>query len=94
MRLYPEKLASHLQQQLLPVYLVSGDEPLLVQECCDQIRARAVEQGCSEEDKQRIEQLFEQSVQDRSRAFELKSELDRLGVFKDYEDRFLDLFRK
>ncbi|HEY6132143.1 MAG TPA: DNA polymerase III subunit delta, partial [Halioglobus sp.] len=48
MRLYPEKLAGHLQQQLLPVYLVSGDEPLLVQECCDQIRRRAREQGCGE----------------------------------------------
>jgi DNA polymerase-3 subunit delta len=48
MRLYPEKLASHLQQQLLRVYLVSGDEPLLVQECCDQIRLKAREQGCSE----------------------------------------------
>ena len=48
MRIYPEKLQGHLQKQLLPVYLVSGDEPLLVQECCDQIRGRAVEQGCSE----------------------------------------------
>ena len=48
MRIYPEKLQGHLQKQLLPVYLVSGDEPLLVQECCDQIRARAFEQGCSE----------------------------------------------
>ena len=48
MRLYPEKLASHLQQQLLPVYLVSGDEPLLVQECCDQIRQSARERGCRE----------------------------------------------
>jgi DNA polymerase-3 subunit delta len=48
MRLYPEKLAGHLKQQLLPVYLVSGDEPLLVQECCDQIRARARESGCNE----------------------------------------------
>jgi DNA polymerase III subunit delta len=48
MRLYPEKLAGHLQQQLLRVYLVSGDEPLLVQECCDQIRLKAREQGCSE----------------------------------------------
>jgi DNA polymerase-3 subunit delta len=48
MRLYPEKLAGHLQQQLLPVYLVSGDETLLVQECCDQIRHKAREQGCSE----------------------------------------------
>lgn len=48
----------------------------------------------SEQDAQRIELLFDQAAQDRSRAFELKSELDRLGVFKDYEDRFLDLFRR
>jgi DNA polymerase-3 subunit delta len=48
MRLYPEKLTAHLQQQLHPVYLVSGDEPLLVQECCDLIRQEAREQGCSE----------------------------------------------
>ncbi len=48
MRVYPEKLSGHLEQQLLPVYLVSGDEPLLVQECCDQIRARARDAGCSE----------------------------------------------
>jgi len=48
MRLYPEKLAGQLQQQLLPVYLVSGDEPLLVQECCDQIRRTARERGCNE----------------------------------------------
>jgi len=48
MRLYPEKLAAHLQQQLLPVYLVSGDEPLLLQECCDLIRQKAREQGCSD----------------------------------------------
>ena len=48
MRIYPEKLASHLQQQFLPVYLISGDEPLLMQECCDLVRARAREAGCTE----------------------------------------------
>lgn len=48
MRLYPEKLASQLQQQLAPVYLVSGDETLLVQECCDQIRQAARAAGCTE----------------------------------------------
>ena len=42
----------------------------------------------------RIEQLFEQAGQDRAAAYELKRELDRLGVFKEYEDRFLDLFKK
>jgi hypothetical protein len=45
-------------------------------------------------DKQRLEGLFQQALQDRSKAFELKQELDRLGVFKEYEDRFLDLFKK
>ena len=47
----------------------------------------------SEDDEQHIESLFEIARGDRSRAFELKSELDRLGVFEDYEDRFLDLFK-
>lgn len=46
------------------------------------------------EDRRRIEELFSQVRLDRSKAYELKSELDRLGVFRDYEDRFLDLFRK
>ena len=48
MRVYPEKLSAQLQQHLLPVYLVSGDEPLLVQECCDQIRQAARAAGCTE----------------------------------------------
>ena len=48
MRLYSEKLAHHLQQQLLPVYLISGDEPLLLQECCDLVRQKAREDGCNE----------------------------------------------
>jgi hypothetical protein len=38
--------------------------------------------------------LFEKAREDRSKAYELKGELDRLGVFDLYEDRFLDLFKK
>jgi proteasome assembly chaperone (PAC2) family protein len=45
-------------------------------------------------EQRRIDALFEQAGKDRSKAFELKRELDRLGLFKDYEDRFLDLFKK
>lgn len=48
MRIYPEKLQAQLQKQLLPVYLVSGDEPLLMQECCDAIRKAARDQDCDE----------------------------------------------
>ncbi len=47
MRLYPEKLSGELKKQLLPVYLVSGEEPLLVQECCDAVRAAARAAGCA-----------------------------------------------
>lgn len=44
--------------------------------------------------RRRIDALFEAAHKDRNRAFHLKQELDRLGVFPQYEDRFLDLFRK
>jgi proteasome assembly chaperone (PAC2) family protein len=45
-------------------------------------------------DERRIEKLFDAAHRDRSKAFELKQMLDRLGLFKQYEDRFLDLFKK
>jgi proteasome assembly chaperone (PAC2) family protein len=51
------------------------------------------EERVSTASRQRIERLFESAAQDRSKAFELKQELDRLNAFKDYEDRFLDLFK-
>ncbi|MDE2489933.1 MAG: PAC2 family protein [Elusimicrobia bacterium] len=49
--------------------------------------------GLDEEDARRVEELFAQAAGDRSKAFALKTELDRLGVFRQYEDRFLSLFR-
>jgi len=52
------------------------------------------EEGLSTDNQRTIEGLFEQTQHDRSKAYELKRELDRLGVFKEYEDRFLNLFRK
>jgi DNA polymerase-3 subunit delta len=45
MRVYPEKLRGELAKRLLPVYLISGDELLLVQEAADQVRAAARERG-------------------------------------------------
>ncbi|KAF0247067.1 MAG: hypothetical protein FD180_6 [Planctomycetota bacterium] len=52
------------------------------------------EPGISDTDRACIDDLFNQARKDHAKSFELKQELDRLGVFKDYEDRFLDLFRK
>src|SRR5262245_39611401 len=54
----------------------------------------AEEPRVSPVDEARIERLFTQSRQDKAKAYELKQFLDKLDVFKDYEDRFLDLFKK
>ncbi|MCX5704898.1 MAG: PAC2 family protein [Candidatus Omnitrophica bacterium] len=43
--------------------------------------------------KDRIEKLFAEATSDLKKAHELKAELDKWNVYKDYEDRFLDLFR-
>lgn len=52
------------------------------------------EERVAPSDRRQIETLFDDAAQTRSKAFELKQLLDRLGVFKEYEDRFLDLFKK
>ncbi|MDD5355343.1 MAG: PAC2 family protein [Candidatus Omnitrophica bacterium] len=44
--------------------------------------------------KKNIEKLFEDASSDISQANELKKELDRWSIYREYEDRFLDLFRK
>lgn len=42
----------------------------------------------------RIEELFDDARLDRTKALRLKATLDEHGVFRRYEDRFLDLFRQ
>jgi proteasome assembly chaperone (PAC2) family protein len=54
----------------------------------------AEEERFADDDRRHIEELFARARQDRSAAYELKRELDRLGVYHEYEDRFLDLFKK
>lgn len=60
MQLKPEQLASHLSNQaLLPVYLICGDEPLLVQEAADSIRVTARQQGFGERELFHTEPNFD-----------------------------------
>ncbi len=44
--------------------------------------------------KTKIEELFSLARFDISKAAELKAELDKWNAYKEYEDRFLDLFKK
>src|SRR3954451_6001337 len=48
MQLGAAQLPQHLQRGLRPLYVLHGDEPLLVQEAADAIRAVARAQGYSE----------------------------------------------
>jgi len=48
MQLAPQQLDAHLHKTLRPLYTLHGDEPLLVQEAADAIRAAARQQGYTE----------------------------------------------
>ncbi|HVW00575.1 MAG TPA: PAC2 family protein [Planctomycetaceae bacterium] len=60
------------------------DEPLV----------EAERERITPDERQHLEDLFDLASRDRSKAYELKQELDRLQIFAEYEDRFLDLFKK
>lgn len=73
MQLKPEQLHSRLQKELLPVYLVAGDEPFQLGECTDLIRQQARAQGY--EDRQ----VF--NVIERFDWNELRHETQSMGLF-------------
>jgi DNA polymerase-3 subunit delta len=50
LKIKPESLAAHLRERLLPVYLISGDDPLLTGEAVDAVRLRARATGFTERD--------------------------------------------
>ena len=58
MNLRFEQLETHLSESLKPLYLVSGDEPLLVQETCDLIREAARQSGFSERETHHVDPLY------------------------------------
>lgn len=59
MKLSGDNLAPALARQLAPIYLVSGDEPLLLDEAADAIRARARSAGFTERQLHVVERGFD-----------------------------------
>lgn len=60
MKLRPNQIREHFAKgQLLPLYLLSGDEPLLMQEAADQIRSEARKTGITERELFLVESGFE-----------------------------------
>ncbi|MDG5815309.1 PAC2 family protein [Chitinispirillales bacterium ANBcel5] len=89
-----EQIESQIKEQL-PNLL--GGEKRELQKELEQITSESI---ISEQDiinrnqSEKIEQMFEQVKKDRSKGIELKKLLDEMGVYRDYEDRFLDLFNE
>ena len=61
MKLKAEQLGPHLKKGAAPIYLVSGDEPLLVGEVCDAIRAQVRAEGAEEREVFHAEAGFDWS---------------------------------
>ncbi len=73
MRVDARQLASQVKGQLSPCYHISGDEPLLVQEAVDSIRAAAKAQGFDSRETHHIETGFDWSA--------LTASTDALSLF-------------
>ena len=81
MKTQPGQLPQLLKKGLAPVYLISGDEPLLVQECCDQVRKAAREAGYQDRLTYHADhQLDWNSVADECNAMSLFAEKRRIEI--------------
>jgi len=69
----PEQLGRALERGLAPLYLISGDETLLVDECLDAIRARARADGFTERSVLTVESGFDWNA--------LRTESQSLSLF-------------
>lgn len=86
MEIKPEQLASHLKQQWLPIYVVTGQEPLLVQEALDQLRQAARERSFNERRVFAVDAQFDWS--------ELHAANQALSLFSEHQILELHLERK
>lgn len=59
MQIRPDQLQQHLAQSIAPVYLIAGDEPLLVQEARERVIRAAAERGYLERELLVVEPRFD-----------------------------------
>ena len=92
-----ELYAEEKEKDIEPLaHLLSRERPEPEQSEISSSMLPPVEEKVPRSVKSRIEKLFKQAEFDRTykSKMRLKEELDHWGVFADYEDRFLDLFKK
>lgn len=59
MRLPAQRLAAHLGKGVAPLYVLTGGEPLLIDEARDAIRERSAREGCAERESHVAERSFD-----------------------------------
>lgn len=75
MKLRADQLEQNLSQSLLPLYIISGDETLLIQETTDAIRKKVHQQGISERLRFMADSQFDwQDVMNEVQALSLFSD--------------------
>lgn len=81
MKINVRELASQLEKGIMPFYLVTGDEPLLVQESCDQIRAAARSAGYEERQVFQVDAQFNwQALAEETQSLSLFANQRRIEV--------------
>ncbi len=81
MRLAANQLNQHLQNNLAPLYVLVGDEPLAQSECLDAIRAATRKAGADERTSLMVERNFNwQQIQQFGQAMSLFSNLRVLEI--------------
>ncbi len=74
MPLKAEQLQGALERGIAPIYLISGDEPLLSLECCDLIRSKALAAGYADRQVFDAESLNWDNIVNETQAMSLFSE--------------------
>jgi len=99
-KVYPDKLPAELSKGLQPLYIISGDETLLANECADAVRASCKQQGFSERELFHVDSASYdwepvlQSLNSMSLFSEQKLVEIRCGKYKPNNKSFLEYFQQ
>jgi proteasome assembly chaperone (PAC2) family protein len=90
-----DKLITYLKGEMqMPPAAAAGPTPLSEDDLEKIKKDLAAYTKLPQSAREKIEKMFKDAQKDVTKASILKEELDHWNVYKEYEDRFLDLFKK
>ncbi|UCD15216.1 MAG: hypothetical protein JSV34_05725, partial [Candidatus Omnitrophota bacterium] len=88
-----DKLITYLKGEMPPT-TAAGPTPLSEEDLEKIKKDLATYTKLPPSAREKIDKMFKEASKDITKASKLKDELDHWNVYKEYEDRFLDLFKK